>query len=85
MKKHRYSSILSNNTSNYKVKLTVIEFKEDDNTIMFAPALDICGYGKNTAEAKQSFGIVLEEFINHTSNKNTLNTVLNKLGWGIND
>jgi len=51
---------------------------------MFAPALDICGYGKNTAEAKQSFGIVLEEFINHTSNKNTLNTVLNKLGWGIN-
>lgn len=67
----------------YFVSLSLIEFKEDDVTIVYSPALDLSGYGYSSEEAKNSFNIALHEFLRYTSNKNTVNDILKDLGWKI--
>ena len=67
----------------YKIRLSLIEFEEDGVTIIYAPALDLSGYGNTEIEAKESFNIVMEEFLQYTHSKNTLNGVLSELGWEI--
>lgn len=69
--------------AHYNIILTLLEFEEDNNTIIYSPALDISGYGNNHEEAKKSFGIALEEFVNYTNNKKTLESYLEKMGWSI--
>ncbi len=61
--------------------MPLIEFKEGDVFILFAPALDISGYGKTEEEAQQSFEVVFEEFIEYTVKKHTLHKELKRLGW----
>ena len=39
------------------VSLDVFSYKEGDVRIMYSPALDLSGYGKNVEEAKRSFEI----------------------------
>ena len=72
----------SKNTVN--VKLLLFHF-EDENKINFiySPHLDLTGYGNSTEEAQQSFGIVLEDFVDYTLKKKTLGKVLHQLGWTI--
>ncbi len=67
----------------YLVGLSLVEFQEDNVTIIYSPALDLSGYGYDHSEAKNSFIEALHEFFQYTSNKNTLDTVLKKLGWNI--
>ena len=67
----------------YFVSLSLIEFKEDDVTIVYSPALDLSGYGYSSEEAKNPFNIALHEFLRYTSNKNTVNDILKDLGWKI--
>jgi len=69
--------------SNIKIELTVIEFIEDDVFILYAPALDITGYGYTEVEAKDSFKETLEEFFRYTINKGTISAALKKLGWSV--
>ncbi len=64
-----------------EVDIPLISFKEDDTIIIYSPALDLSGYGENEEEARNSFGIALEEFIKYTLNKKTLKSELEKLGW----
>jgi len=64
-------------------ELPLILFNEDDNTIMYCPALDLSGYGKDETEANQSFEEVLSEYFRYTVNKNTLAADLKKMGWTI--
>ena len=71
------------NNSKYHVSLSLVEFNEDDITIIYSPALDLSGYGNSEDEAKNSFNVALHEFIRYTSNKNTFNDVLKELGWKI--
>jgi hypothetical protein len=73
----------NSNQSNFHVGLSLVEFNEDDNVIVYSPALDLSGYGKNPEEAKNSFSEALKEFIRYTDNKNTMQTVLSNLGWKI--
>ena len=65
------------------MSLPLIEFEEDGSQIIYCPALDLSGYGKNENEAKQSFEIVLEEFFRYTLNKNTFFEELTRMGWKI--
>jgi hypothetical protein len=65
------------------VSLSFIEFTEDNNTILYCPALDLSGYGKDVEEAKNSFEIVLEEFLRYTMNKKTFLKELKNLGWKV--
>lgn len=67
----------------YHVGLSLVEFEEDNVTIIYSPALDLSGYGYSQSEAKQSFSEALHEFFRYTSNKKTLDKVLKDLGWAI--
>jgi hypothetical protein len=65
------------------MSLPLIEFEEDGSQIIYCPALDVSGYGKDEAEAKQSFEIVLQEFFRYTLNKKTFFNELIRLGWKV--
>ena len=77
------SADLGFNNGKYHVGLSLIEFKEEDVTIIYSPALDLSGYGHSQVEAKNSFSESLHEFFRYTNNKKTLDKVLKKLGWSI--
>ena len=65
------------------VGLTLLEFEEDNTIIIYSPALDLTGYGYNIQEAKDSFINVLQEFLNYSQNKKTIEKYLQKMGWKI--
>jgi len=67
----------------YLVGLSLVEFQEDDVTIIYSPALDLSGYGYTESEAKNSFSEALHEFFRYSTNKQTLNKILKDLGWSI--
>ncbi len=67
-----------------KANLTLIGFKEGKTFLIYSPALDLTGYGKNEEEAKQSFHIMFEGFIDYATKKGTLKNELNRLDWQIN-
>lgn len=67
----------------YNIDLSLIEFKEDEVTIIYSPALDVTGYGYNHNEARNSFTEALKEFLVFSKTKKTLNKVLSDLGWSI--
>lgn len=67
----------------YQVGLSLVEFEEDNVTIIYSPALDLSGYGYDHSEAKDSFFEALHEFFRYTNNKKTLDKVLKDLGWVI--
>lgn len=75
---------LETNNEKYHVGLSLIEFIEDDVTIVYSPALDLSGYGNNEVEAKKSFSEAVNEFFRFTTEKNTFDKVLTNLGWTIN-
>ena len=84
MAEYIFHGKLQTSTNTVKVKLLLFHF-EDENKINFiySPHLDLTGYGNSTEEAQQSFGIVLEDFVDYTLKKKTLGKVLNQLGWTI--
>lgn len=63
------------------IKLSVVLFKQDNIFIAYCPALDLSGYGETETEAKKSFSIALNEFMDYTVKKKTLESELQKLGW----
>ncbi len=65
-----------------RVRLLLVHF-QDENKIHFiySPHLDLTGYGHNATEAKESFEIVFEDFVDYTIKKKTLPKVLAGLGW----
>lgn len=84
MAKYIFEGDYKNKSGNVKVNLLLIHF-EDENSIHFiyAPHLDLTGYGNNLKEAKQSFKIVFEDFIDYTLENKTINNVLMNLGWDL--
>jgi hypothetical protein len=64
-----------------KVNLSLILFAEDDNQIIYCPALEVSGYGKSEPEARESFETSLDQFLEYTLHKKTLSSELEKLGW----
>lgn len=61
--------------------LHLLFFEEDGVKAVYAPALDLFGYGNTEDEAKESFQIVLDEFIQYSNENNTLESELERLGW----
>lgn len=66
-----------------KVSLDLISFMDEGVFIIYAPALDIYGYGYDENEARESFKVSLNEFLDYTLSKNTLHKELKKLGWEV--
>jgi len=73
----------SNDGLNIQIGLDIIRFTEDGITFMYAPALDITGYGENEVKARQSFELTMEEFLKYTLNKGTFRKELERLGWRV--
>lgn len=55
MRNLSYTGSFSNSKAKVDVKVGVFQFVEDDVTILYSPAFDLSGYGKNASEAKESF------------------------------
>ncbi len=82
MPQYFFERDFKNKTSIVKVRLLLIHFKDEKNIhFVYSPHLDLTGYGKNLSEAKKSFEIVLEDFVDYTLKKKTIGKVLSKLGW----
>ena len=82
MAQYIFKGRYKNKSGNIIVMLLLFHFK-DENKIHFiySPHLDLTGYGNNIKEAKKSFEIVFEDFIDYTLKKRTLGKVLSNLGW----
>jgi len=82
MAQYIFESGYKNKSGNVIVMLLLFHF-EDEKKIHFiySPHLDLTGYGNNIKEAKKSFEIVFEDFIDYTLKKRTLGKVLSNLGW----
>ena len=55
-----------------RVLLDVFSYKDNGVQMMYAPALDLCGYGSTVEEAKQSFNVVVSEYLRYGLENNTL-------------
>ena len=67
-----------------QIALKLLFWTEDNVNFVYAPELELTGYGYNVQEAKDSFDHQVEEFLSHTISKNTLYGELKRLGWVIN-
>lgn len=63
------------------LNLTLIGYKDDDNFVLYSPALDLYAYGDNENEAFQAFDETINLYLDHVINENTLEKDLKKLGW----
>ncbi|RLD45095.1 MAG: hypothetical protein DRJ10_08670 [Bacteroidetes bacterium] len=82
MSQYIFEKGYKNDSRLVKVKLLLIHF-EDENNIQFiySPHLDLTGYGDSLSNAKDSFEIALEDFVDYTLKKKTIGKVLTELGW----
>jgi hypothetical protein len=62
-------------------RMDLLIFKEKNIHFVYAPALDVSGYGLTKKEAESSFLITLKAFLEFTSENKTLESELLKLGW----
>ena len=65
------------------MKLSLIVFKDDNIYNIYCPALNLVGCGYTENEAHESFNIVFEEYIRHTTENKTLIADLKHHGWKI--
>jgi predicted RNase H-like HicB family nuclease len=67
-----------------KVNLNLVSWYEDGIYYVFAPMLEVTGYGKTESEANESFTITLEETLTYMINKKTIFDEFERLGWMVN-
>lgn len=79
--KAKFEGAWADKKNTYIMSLPVIIFKDGESEIVYCPALDLSGYGKNENEAKESFKVSVNEFFKYSTNKNTLRLELKRLGW----
>lgn len=83
MKNFQYQNNIRTSKNNIDVSVSIISFIDDNTHIIFCPALDLSGYGMDETEAKASFDLVLNEYLDYTFNKGTIWDDLKGLGWEI--
>lgn len=84
MDKKRANTKYSDGKKNVELEVSIFLWEEDAIFYVYAPALDLTGYGLSREEARQSFETVLEEFLVYTHNKKTIFKELENLGWAVN-
>ena len=82
MSQYIFKKGIQKDTSLISVKLLLIHFKDENKVnFIYSPHLDLTGYGNNLSEAKASFEIIFDDFIDYTIKKKTIGHILTKLGW----
>ena len=64
-----------------KASLDLFSYREDGMRIIYAPALDLSGYGQTLNDARHSFEISFSEYLRYTIEKGTLEADLQAHGW----
>jgi hypothetical protein len=82
-KKGHFTGTYNDGKNKLEVSLLLIVFEDSGTQVVYCPALELSGYGKNESEAENSFQTSLGEFILYTTRKNTLRDELVKTGWKI--
>lgn len=72
-----------NHNGRISVTLDVYLFDDNGIVIAYSPALDISGYGETEAKAKESFEIVMDEYIRFGLSHRTLIKDLRSHGWKV--
>lgn len=84
MSQYIFKGKYNNSTSMVFFKLLLIHFIDENKVhFVYSPHLDLTGYGERLNDAKSSFYIVFEDFIDYTIKKKTLGKILNELGWQV--
>ncbi|HEX9828118.1 MAG TPA: hypothetical protein VGA80_16075 [Flavobacteriaceae bacterium] len=82
MAEYLFKGGYKNKVGEVGVNLLLIHFKDEGNIhFIYSPHLDLTGYGQDLEDAKKSFEIVFEDFVDYTLKKKTLGKVLSNLGW----
>ena len=82
MSQYIFEDKYRSNEASVRVRLLLVQFKDENNVhFIYSPHLDLTGYGTDSDEAKKSFEIVFEDFVDYTLKKKTLGKVLTSLGW----
>ncbi len=82
MAEYLFQGGYKNKAGEVKVNLLLIHFKDEGGiNFIYSPHLDLTGYGNNLRDAKKSFEIVFEDFVDYTLKKKTLGKILTNLGW----
>lgn len=61
------------------IRLALFSYIEEDVHVVYAPALDLYGYGNDEFEARASFSVALEEYVSYTTTEHTLSDDLRRL------
>ena len=84
MSNYRFKGEFKNMSGEVKINILLIHFVDEKGVhFIYSPHLDLTGYGYSEEDAKSSFGIVFEDFIDYTLKKRTIGKVLANLGWEI--
>lgn len=78
-----YPNKIVNRNGNLSVTLDVYVFMDGDSYIAYSPALDLSGYGESEQAAKDSFSIVMDEYIAYGVSRRTLVKDLRAHGWKV--
>lgn len=84
MDKSRARARYADGNKSVEVSISIFLWQEESIFYVYSPALDLTGYGKTEQEARESFAIVLNEFLVYTHNKKTIFAELERLGWAVN-
>lgn len=67
-----------------RISLSLIHFTDENGVhFVYSPELELTGYGMDRQEAKESFEVVLQEFIEYATEHKTMEEELARLGWKI--
>ncbi len=65
------------------ISVQVFLMREGKQIAAYCPALELAAYGSSKAGARRAFEAVVENFLDDTVRRGTLEHVLLKLGWSI--
>ena len=77
------SNKIVNRNGGLSVTLDVYVFMDGGSYIAYSPALDLSGYGESEEAAKDSFAIVMDEYIAYGISRKTLIKDLRAHGWTV--
>ena len=77
------SNKIVNRNGGLSVTLDVYVFMDGGSYIAYSPALDLSGYGESEEAAKDSFAIVMDEYIAYGISRKTLIKDLRAHGWRV--
>lgn len=69
---------------NAQIRLALYSYIDEGVHVVYAPALDVFGYGEAEHMALQSFETTLNEYLTYVAQHNTLEKDLRKYGWTLN-